>query len=101
MQKQSFNDQVAQGISKVYGNPLMIWASIFFSICGAFVSAAVLAKMTYWSNAFQLVYCFVSVYLAIQNVSHAVKLHHSHKELHAKLDRILDGQPLPTNEVSW
>lgn len=89
------NDRAAIGLSKVYGNPLMIWASIAFSLVGAFVSDEILSKMLYWSNSAQLVFCFVSVYVSALLLvrSHAsakkqAELAQKHDDLHAKVDEI-------------
>lgn len=69
------NNKFAVGLSKVYGNPLLIYACIVFSLFGAFVSADVLNKMTFWSNAIQLVFCPLSVYVALLNHNHIKKIH--------------------------
>lgn len=78
-------DLLATKLSAIYGNPIMIWASIIFTIIGAFVTDEVLNKMLYWSNGAQLIFCFVSVYVALLSVQshkkHAEKLDAIHKAL--------------------
>ena len=84
----ALNDRAALWLSRLYGNPLMIWASILFSLVGAFVSDEVLAKMLYWSNSAQLIFCFVSVYVSTLVL---VKSHQSakkHDALAKKVDEI-------------
>lgn len=83
-----FNDRFAIGLSNLYGNPLLIWVSIAFSISGAFVTDVVLGKMTYWSNAAQLIFCFVSVYTALLNLKAHKEMKAGHEEHAKKIDEI-------------
>jgi len=82
------NDAAAVKLSNFYAWPLMIWLSIVFSIIGGFVSSAILSKMLYWSNSFQLVFCFVSVYVAVLNVKMHNEVKQTHAEMHAMIKDI-------------
>lgn len=86
------NDSFAVGLQKLYGQPLTIWLCILFSIFGAFVGSETLNKMTFWSNAVQLVFCPLSIYVASlalrkqnENKKHLDKLHDKVDAVHEHL----------------
>lgn len=86
----ALNDRAALALAAAYGSALTIWTFAGYSLIGAFVPDSTLATMLYWSNAAQLVFCPLSVYvgklmLDKQGVSHA-----KHDELAAKVDAIHD-----------
>ena len=87
----TMNDAFAVGLSKAYGTPLAIWFCILFSLCGAFVAADVLNKMTFWSNAIQLVFCPLSIYVSSITLKHThdqkKKIELIHKHLGIKEDK--------------
>lgn len=86
------NDAFAVGLQKLYGTPITIWLCILFSVFGAFVTADVLNKMTFWSNAVQLVFCPLSIYVSglalkkqSENKKHLDALHDKVDAVHEHL----------------
>jgi hypothetical protein len=82
-------------LAAVYGAGLTIWLFAGYSIIGVFVPDDALARMLYWSNAAQLVFCPLSVYvanLALRRQQATVdKVHELHgkvHDIHAKVEDI-------------
>jgi hypothetical protein len=73
------NDKAALGLMAVYGMAITIWLFALYSLLGAFVSNSVQNNMLYWSNAAQLVFCPLSIYVGKLVLK-------SHKEIHRKTD---------------
>jgi hypothetical protein len=57
------NDWAALRLAGVYGAAATIWAFAAYSLFGAAVSNSTQNHMLYWSNAAQLVFCPLMVYV--------------------------------------
>ncbi|MBT8160974.1 MULTISPECIES: hypothetical protein [Arthrobacter] len=79
----ALNDKAALALAAAYGSALCIWMFAGFSIIGAFVPDMVLAKMLYWSNAAQLVFCPLSVYVSALVLRRQQAMKAKHDETHA------------------
>lgn len=86
----SINDWGATHLSKIYANPLLIWACVVFTLWGAFVDTTTLGKMTYWSNGVQLIFCPLSVYLSVLSLKKHAEAKERHETLNNDVQQIKD-----------
>lgn len=75
------NDWAALKLMAFYGLAVTIWLFAVYSLLGAVVSSDTQSHMLYWSNAAQLVFCPLSIYVGkkIMNKSES-----HHQELKAQ-----------------
>jgi len=77
------NDWAALKLMAIYGMAITIWLFALYSLLGAVVSSSTQNNMLYWSNAAQLVFCPLSIYVGKMVLK-------SHKEIHRKTDENAD-----------
>jgi len=75
------NDWAALKLMAVYGAAITIWLFALYSLLGAVVSNSTQNHMLYWSNAAQLVFCPLSIYVG-------TKLLKTHKDTNDKITAI-------------
>lgn len=84
----ALNDKAALKLAAIYGAGLTIWIFAGYSIVGAFVPDDTLAKMLYWSNAAQLVFCPLSVYVQTLVLDRQKTMHAKHDDMAQRVDEI-------------
>jgi hypothetical protein len=75
------NNWAALKLMALYGAAITIWLFALYSLLGAVVSSSTQNHMLYWSNAAQLVFCPLSIYVGS-------KLLKSHKDTNDKITEI-------------
>lgn len=71
----------------VYGAALTIWIFALYSLAGALVSSDTQNHMLYWSNAAQLIFCPLSIYVGSKIMQHQKKQADNHEELKAQIEQ--------------
>lgn len=82
------NDWAAFKLAAVYGAAITIWVFALYGLAGAFVSTDTQNHMLYWSNAAQLVFCPLMVYVGNQLSKNHKEVQKNHSEHMAKLESI-------------
>lgn len=86
------NDWAAFKLAAIYGAAITIWIFAVYSLLGALVSNETQNHMLYWSNAAQLVFCPLMVYVGNQiNKSHkenSKQIKANHEEVIKHIKRV-------------
>ena len=102
----NLNDAAAFKLMALYGTALTIWLFALYSLTGALVTNDTQAHMLYWSNAAQLVFCPLSIYVGNKIMADQKKIHAKHDanaaqiaaihthidDNHAELKGLIEGQ---------
>lgn len=82
------NNWAALRLMAIYGAAITIWVFALYSLLGALVSPTTQNTMLFWSNAAQLVFCPLSIYVGNLVLKNHKQQAAKQDELHAKVDAI-------------
>lgn len=82
------NDWAALKLMAIYGMAITIWIFALYSLLGAVVSSSTQNHMLYWSNAAQLVFCPLSIYVGKKLVDNQKTHKQDMTDLHTKIDAV-------------
>ena len=90
------NERMALKLMALYGMAITIWLFALYSLTGAVVSSSTQNHMLYWSNAAQLVFCPLSIYVGNTILKHnkaqADKADEMHEHIKAIHKQVMKGK---------